>query len=98
MSAHLAHPARPAQIFIFVLAAGALSVPVHGQRGGPPGPPPTPKLAAPVDLTGQWVSIISEDWRFRITTPPKGDYTGVPINGAARRVADAWDPARDETA
>jgi len=92
-------PASPAQILVFVFGVLAVSVSVHAQRGGPPaGPPPTPKLAAPIDLTGQWVSIISEDWRFRITTPPKGDYTGVPINGAARRVADAWDPARDEAA
>ena len=81
-----------------MLGAVALSGSLHAQRGGPPGPPPTPKLAAPVDLTGQWVSLVSEDWRYRMTTPPKGDYTGVPINGAARRAADAWDPARDEAA
>jgi hypothetical protein len=84
-------------LLLFALGAIAASGSVHAQRGGPPaGPPPTPKLVAPIDVTGQWVSIISEDWRYRIATPPKGDYTGVPLNGAARRVADAWDPARDE--
>jgi hypothetical protein len=93
-----AHPARLVRILVVVLGAAALAGPLQAQRGGPPGPPPTPKIAAPIDLAGQWVSIISEDWRYRITTPPKGDYTGVPLNGAARRVADAWDPARDEAA
>jgi hypothetical protein len=92
-----AFPSRTTLV-LFALGAIALSGSLHAQRGGPPGPPPTPKLAAPIDVTGQWVSIVSEDWRYRIATPPKGDYTGVPLNGAARRVADAWDPARDESA
>ncbi|HUK36190.1 MAG TPA: hypothetical protein VLV86_19875, partial [Vicinamibacterales bacterium] len=34
----------------------------------------TAKDAAPIDLTGYWVSIVSEDWRFRMVVPPKGDY------------------------
>src|SRR6202158_2934077 len=28
----------------------------------------------------------------------KGECLGVPLNAAARRVADAWDPAKDEAA
>ena len=85
------------------MAAGivvAVAVPLlaRAQRGGPPGPPPAPRLAAPFDLTGQWVSVVSEDWRYRIMTPPRGDYFGVPLNPAGRRIADAWDPARDEAA
>jgi hypothetical protein len=75
-----------------------LSTTAQGQRGGPPGPPPSPRAAAPIDLTGYWVSIVSEDWRYRMTTAPKGDYAGVPMNQAARQAADAWDPARDEAA
>jgi hypothetical protein len=71
---------------------------VAGQRGGPPQPPQTPKAAAPVDLTGYWVSVVSEDWRYRMTTPPKGDVAGVPLNAAGRQAAAAWDPARDEAA
>jgi hypothetical protein len=51
--------------------------------------------AAPIDLTGQWVSIVTEDWRFRMVTPPKNDFPGLPLTPAARQVADAWDPARD---
>jgi hypothetical protein len=53
---------------------------------------------APIDLTGYWVSIVDEDWRFRMVTPSPGDYQGVPMTAAARRVADAWDPAKDEAA
>jgi hypothetical protein len=51
---------------------------------------------APIDLTGYWVSVITEDWRWRMTTPARGDYASVPISNEARRVADTWDRARDE--
>jgi hypothetical protein len=54
----------------------------------------TPRAAAPVDLTGYWVSVVTTEWRYRMMTPPKGDYDGIPLNDAARKVADAWDPAR----
>ncbi|MGH9145332.1 MAG: hypothetical protein ACRD1Q_01390 [Vicinamibacterales bacterium] len=67
------------------------------QRGGKPSaPPPPPKDAAPIDLTGYWVSVISEDWRWRMVTPARGEYTSIPINAAAKKIADAWDPARDQ--
>lgn len=69
------------------------------QRGGGGGRgPATAKAAAPVDLTGYWVSIVNEDWRFRMVTPAPGDYMGVPMTAASRQVADAWDPAKDEAA
>jgi hypothetical protein len=58
--------------------------------------PQTPQAAAPIDLTGWWVSIVTEDWRWRMVTPAKGDYASVPISNEGRRVADAWDPAKDE--
>ena len=58
-------------------------------------PPPGARAAAPIDLTGYWVSIVTEDWRYRMMTPRKGDYSSVPLNAAARRAADAWDPAKD---
>jgi hypothetical protein len=65
-------------------------------RGG--GPPRSAQESAPIDLTGQWVSIVTEDWRFRMTVPPKGDYPGLPLNRAAQEVAANWDPAREEAA
>lgn len=87
-------------ILIFAAACLTFAPQVMAQgRGGPPaGPPPTAKAAAPMDLTGTWVSVIEEDWRFRMVPPSKGDYQSVPINAEGRKVADAWDPAKDEAA
>src|SRR4051812_40991890 len=31
-----------------------------------------------------------------MVTPPKGDYASLPINDAAKKVADAWDPEKDQ--
>jgi hypothetical protein len=69
---------------------------LHAQRGG--GPPPAPRAAAPIDLTGYWVSIVTQDWRWRMVTPRKGDYQGIQLTPEAAKVADAWDPAKDEAA
>ena len=52
-----------------------------------------------IDPTGYWVAIVSEDWRFRMVTPPRGDYPDIqPLNDAGKKIADAWDPAKDEAA
>jgi hypothetical protein len=51
---------------------------------------------APFDPTGYWVAIVSDEWRYRMLTPPKGNVDYVPVTPEARRVADAWDPAKDE--
>jgi hypothetical protein len=59
-------------------------------------PPQSPRAGAPIDLTGQWVSIVNEDWRWRMVTPPKGDYTSVqPLNAAGKALADQWEPSED---
>ena len=89
--------------FRFVLSstalAGALTI-FHGALAAqaqpqtqPPGPPDTAEKAALMDLTGYWVSIVNQDWRFRMMTPPKGDYAQVPLNAAARKIADEFNPA-----
>ncbi len=54
--------------------------------------------AARIDLTGYWVSVVSEDWRHRMATPRRGDYESVPLNDEGRRVADQWDLERDNAA
>src|SRR4029078_13537631 len=74
-----------------------MSVTLLGQvRGGPPRPP---KDSAPIDLTGYWVAIVSEDWRFPRLTPQRGDYPDIqPLNDAGKKIADSWDPAKDEAA
>jgi hypothetical protein len=58
-------------------------------------PAATAQAAAPIDLTGNWVSIVNEDWRWRMLTPPGGDYTSVPLNKTGRRIAAAWDRLAD---
>lgn len=57
--------------------------------------PATPRAAAPVDLTGYWVALVTEDWRYRMLNAPKGDYYSIPLNAEGKRVADTWDPAKD---
>ncbi len=56
---------------------------------------PSARAIAPVDLTGYWVSVISEDWQWRMFTPPKGDYASLPLNADGTRVANQWTPAED---
>lgn len=74
-----------------------LALDVSAQRGrGGQGAPAVAKASAPVDLTGYWVSLVTEDWRWRMVTPAKGDYPSIPLNPEGRRVADSWDPAKDE--
>jgi len=41
-------------------------------RGG--GPPPTAKASAPIDLTGYWTAVVTEDWHVRMLTPSRGDF------------------------
>lgn len=72
-----------------------LPVVTFTQGRGAPQPPRSGKDAAPVDFTGQWVSVISEDWRWRMITPPKGDYANIPLNAEGRKIADRWDPSKD---
>lgn len=82
-----------------VVAAWLLALHVHvdAQRGGRGAPQPA-QQAAPIDLTGYWVSVVTEDWKLRMVTPPKGVYNTLTLNAEGRRVADTWDPARDESA
>src|SRR5262245_22686360 len=78
---------RKVSAFLFLWLAASFQS--YGQRGRGPDTVST-------DLTGYWVSLVTEDWRWRMVTPAKGDYTSVPLNPAGRRIADAWDPAKDK--
>jgi hypothetical protein len=73
----------------------ALPIAVSGQGRGAP-PAQTPKAAAPIDLTGYWVSVVTQDWRFRMAVPGKGEYGGIPINERSKAAADAFDRDRAE--
>jgi hypothetical protein len=84
-------------VLVLLFAAGR-----DGDAQGRGGPPPNvgrnARAIAPIDLTGTWVSVVTEDWRWRMVTPARGDYASVPITAEGKRVADAWDPAADTAA
>lgn len=77
------------------LVAAAGLVLAQGRGGGAPAGAPTAKSVAPWDPSGYWVSVIVDEWRFRVT-PIKGDILYLPLNNEARRIANAWDPDKDE--
>lgn len=62
----------------------------RGRGGG------SAEAAAAIDLTGYWVSVVTEDWKMRMVTPPRGVYDSLTLNNQGRMVGDAWDPDRDE--
>jgi hypothetical protein len=92
-AALLAVAAAPAAVAATAPAAPAAQAPAAAPAA--PQPPRTPKAGAPIDLTGNWVAIVNEDWRWRMVTPPKGDYASVPLSPAGRAAADTWTPAMD---
>ena len=49
------------------------------------------RLKAQVDLAGEWGSKYTWDYQERLPGPELGDYTGLPINEAARLKADSWE-------
>jgi hypothetical protein len=89
------------QKVLLLIGAAALAVAIgstvaaQGPPAAPQGPPLSPWASAPIDLTGYWVSVVNEDWRWRMVTPPKGDYASVPMTDEARKMADTWDVSKD---
>src|SRR5689334_25434921 len=80
--------------------AATLGATMSAQRRGGAAPPQPARTVAPVDVTGTWVSVVTEDWRWRMVTPQKGpngqaDVGSIPVTPAARQVANAWDPAKE---
>ena len=82
---------RPLALIVILSVTTASAVMAQG-RGGGRG---NPRAGALLDLTGQWVSVVNEDWRWRMVTPPKGDTASVPLNPAGRKAADGWDLEAD---
>jgi hypothetical protein len=88
--------ARRREWLVLALVAGAVLLPRAGAQ--PPGPPRDRRSArerAVIDITGQWVAVINEDWRWRMITPPVGDTASIPLNGTGIAAAADWDLERD---
>ncbi|HEX7081575.1 MAG TPA: hypothetical protein VF329_11225 [Gammaproteobacteria bacterium] len=81
--------------FGFVAAIGASTNLALAQPGETAG---TARESAPIDLTGYWVSVVFEDWKYRMVTPSPGIFDGIPLNADGRNVGEAWDPEADEAA
>ncbi len=89
---------QSAAMLLFAIISTLPAMPLQAQLGAAPPPIrelPPGREGAPVDLTGTWVSIVSEDWRWRMTTPLIGDFANIPENAAAREFAMAWQPEND---
>jgi hypothetical protein len=82
---------------LIVVAACVVPVVVHAQRPGNPSSP-SARADAPIDLTGYWVSYVTENWRYRMVTPAKGEYRRIPASPAALPIINGWDPTADERA
>ena len=90
---------RAAPVLTLAAATMFFAIPARVQAQGRGGAPArSAKDAAPIDLTGYWVALITEDWRYRMMVPAPGDHPSVPLNPEGARIADAWDPAKDEAA
>src|SRR3954469_20966356 len=83
---------------ILISAVVTLAAPMAAQRGARGAGPRAARDAAAIDLTGYWVSAATEDWKWRMVTPKKGIFDGIPLSAEGRRIGDAWDPAKDEAA
>ena len=103
----MGHPVlKNLQVVVGIVGAAVILLTMQGplrgqQRGGAAQgdqPPATARTSAPYDVTGYWVSEITNNWRTRMVPPPLGDYADMPLTAAAKKVADAWDPAKDEAA
>ena len=88
--------AVPLGVLLLVSTSGG-DVVAQGQgRGGGArgagGAPPTARASAPKDFTGYWVAVVTEHWHLRMEMPPKNDFSMLPVNAEARRLAGAWTP------
>jgi hypothetical protein len=77
------------------VAIAALATAIFAQPPGAGLDTRSPRERALIDITGQWVAIVDEDWLWRMVTPPVGDTASIPLNPAGREVALAWDRERD---
>lgn len=84
----------------YLLLAGAIGLAMVSSEGvtaqqAAPAARQTPRARATTDYTGYWVSVVTEEWRWRMVTPPKGDFTSIPVSDEGRRVAGLWEPSME---
>ncbi len=65
---------------------------------GGPAAPANGRAQAPFDPSGYWVSLVTQDWRFRMVVPGPGQFSGIPITLAAKQASDSFDAATDTAA
>jgi hypothetical protein len=94
MMRHVIRCIGGAALTLALAATATATLSAQGQDEGAR-EPQTPRQAAPIDLEGYWVSIVNEDWRWRMVTPPAGDFASVPLNDEGERVGNQWTPAMD---
>ena len=41
------------------------------------------------------MAVVTEHWHLRMLMPPKGDFSMLPVNAEARRLANEWTPTKD---
>ena len=96
MSCELRTPRLRSAPAVLLLASVALHISASAQAPAARPDTRTPRERALIDLTGQWVAVVDEDWRWRMVTPPVGDTSSLPVNERARAAAAAWDLERDK--
>ena len=90
---------RGALAGVLLLGSTVLWAQPPGGRGGAPNAvPPSARDQAPWDPSGYWVSLITQNWRWRMVVVGPGDYIGIPINAEAKRIADTFNRAEAEAA
>ena len=87
-----------AAVFAITVVAGRSDLAGQGRGAGASGAPRTGRQLAPVDITGTWVAVVTEDWRWRMVTPPTGDVASIPVSAEGRKAAMAWNAAADTAA
>jgi hypothetical protein len=82
-----------------VLAMTLPSAPRAQGGRGQGGAPPTARASAPIDLTGYWTAVLTEDWHSRMFTAAKGDFGSGPPGAVAQivtgRLGVGANPAQD---
>ena len=86
-------------LLVFAVGGASAQRPLDSARGRQVGASsPSARDVAPIDLTGYWVSYVTENWRYRMVTPAKGEYRRIPASPAALPIINAWDPVADQRA